>query len=193
MEEPMNYQCLRKQVWVNGPYSVTPLREEDIYRIREWRNEQMDVLRQNRLLTEADQVKYYQETVMASFEAEEPRIILFSFLLDGRCIGYGGLTNIDWVSGRAEISFLVDTARAGDAAGYREDFSAFLSLMKEVAFRDVHFNRLFTETFDIRPVHIEILEANGFRLEGKMREHVRIGDRVVDSFIHGYLKGYRDA
>ncbi len=189
----MNYRCLGKQEWSKGPYTITPLREADIFPIRRWRNEQMDVLRQNRLLSEADQLKYYHDVVVPSFEAEQPKIILFSYLLDGRCIGYGGLTNIDWVSGRAEISFLVDTGRTKDEAGYREDFSVFLSLMKEVAFTDVHFNRLFTETFDIRPVHVGILETSGFRLEGIMREHVRIGDRFVDSLIHGYLKGYWDA
>jgi RimJ/RimL family protein N-acetyltransferase len=189
----MRYRCLRQQEWSIGRYNVTPLREEDIFLIRQWRNEQMVVLRQNRLLSESDQVNYYRETVAASFEAEQPKIILFSFLMDCRCIGYGGLTNIDWVSGRAEISFLVDTERSTDEAGYREEFSAFLSLMKEVAFTDVHFNRLFTETFDIRPGHIAILEENEFRQEGTMRQHVRIGERYVDSHIHGYLKEYRDA
>ena len=158
-----------------------------------WRNEQIDVLRQNRLLTEADQDRYYREVVEPSFSEDRPRIILFSYLRDEDCIGYGGLTNIDWDSRRAEISFLVDTDRTRDLKVYREDFSVFLRLMKRIAFGALQFNRLFAETFDIRPHHIRILEDNGFRLEGRMRQHVIIRGRPVDSLIHGCLKEYCDA
>ncbi|WP_276353618.1 GNAT family N-acetyltransferase [Cohnella caldifontis] len=187
------YRCLSKQSWKYEGYTIVPLRHQDIQSIRQWRNEQMDVLRQNRELTEEGQERYYRETVTASFEAEQPRIILFSYLSGNRCIGYGGLTNVDWDSRRAEISFLVETSRTTDEFLYKEDFAAFLRLMKDLSFQGLQFNRLFTETFDIRPGHIGILESEGFRLEGRMRQHVRIQGRFVDSLIHGYLKEYEDA
>ena len=188
-----NYKCLPVNRFEEGSYAIVPYREEDRFLIMKWRNEQIDVLRQNRLLTEADQDRYYREVVEPSFSEDRPRIILFSYLRDEDCIGYGGLTNIDWDSRRAEISFLVDTDRTRDLKVYREDFSVFLRLMKRIAFGALQFNRLFAETFDIRPHHIRILEDNGFRLEGRMRQHVIIRGRPGDSLIHGCLKEYCDA
>jgi RimJ/RimL family protein N-acetyltransferase len=188
----MRYKCLPVNRFDYQAYAVVPYREEDKFLIMQWRNEQMDVLRQNRPLTEADQERYYHEVVVPSFSADRPRIILFSYLRYESCIGYGGLTNIDWDSRRAEISFLVNTDRTRDHAVYKEDFAAFLHLMKQAAFGTLQFNRLFTETFDIRPHHIRILEENGFRLEGRMRQHVIIQGQPVDSLIHGCLKEYCD-
>lgn len=184
----MSYQCLAQAVVHSLPYSIEALRIEDIFLIKKWRNEQMDVLRQKSMLTDEGQKRYYSEVVQPGFKEEQPKMILFSYLRMGSCIGYGGLTNIDWEAGRAEISFLVDTERTKDAQVYEDDFVAFLTLMKKVAFQDLHFNRLFTETFDIRPAHIAVLEKCGFIREGRMRKHARVGQYLVDSLIHGCLK-----
>ncbi|MBI5190035.1 MAG: GNAT family N-acetyltransferase [Nitrospirae bacterium] len=160
--------------------------------IRVWRNSQMEVLRQGRPLTEADQASYYENAVLPSMVQERPGMVLFSYLLDGSCIGYGGFTNIHWTSRRAELSFLLDTFRGRDTALYTREFSVFLGLMKLVAFRALGFNRLFTETYDIRPCHVAVLEDSGFRLEGRMLQHELIDGAYVDSLIHGYLKEYYD-
>ena len=185
----MNYRQLSDNEYSYGAYRIIPIRESDMEPIRVWRNEQMDVLRQSRQLTEEDQRRYYSETVRESFEQPFPRIMLFSYLLEGHLIGYGGLTNIDWQNKRAEISYLLETARNNEANGqqYVSDFSGFLRLMKLVAFEHLAFNRVFTETYDIRPLHISVLENNGFVLEGRMRQHVHIQGKFMDSLIHGYL------
>jgi hypothetical protein len=49
---------------------------------------------------------------------------------------------------------------------------------------------LFTETYDIRPLHISIIESAGFLREGVMHHHVRIDGHPVDSLIHGCLHSY---
>ncbi len=184
----MNYRFLQKEQFHFYNYSITPYRESDIYKIKDWRNEQMDVLRQNKILTDSDQYNYYQNIVKKSFSEDNPRIILFSFFENNNFIGYGGLTNVDWDSKRAEISFLVETSRTKDNNLYESDFTSFLKLMKIVAFEELHFNRLFTETYDIRPFHISLLEKSGFIREGRMREHILIKDKFVDSLIHGFIK-----
>jgi len=186
----MKYICLSKEIYEYNDYSVLTLREEDIMLIKDWRNQQMDILRQTIVLTEQDQSNYFSQVVKKTFSEKNPKIILVSFMKNNICIGYGGLTNIDWTSKRAEISFLVNTNRVSDEVQYRDDFSAFLSLMKIIAFQDLGFNRLFTETYDIRPLHISILQGNGFKLEGRMKEHILIKSNFIDSLIHGYLKQY---
>ena len=190
----MKYAVLADKQYSYLSYAVVPIRREDMPLIKEWRNAQIDVLRQARPLTDEDQRRYYEEAVLPTFSQTEPRMLLFSYLLDGRLIGYGGLTNLDWVNRRAEISFLLETSRTGERnrIQYEADFSAFLTLMKRIAFGELKLNRLFTETYDIRPWHVAVLEKNGFRPEGRMRQHVRIRGEYVDSLLHGCLAEEND-
>lgn len=184
----MNYKALNTNKFNLENYSIVPLRQEDIYLIKDWRNAQMDVLRQTKVLTDNDQLNYYQNAIVPTLSQSHPRQLLFSFLYNETCIGYGGLTNIDWESKRAEMSFLVNPERVKDKETYTKDFSIYISLLKIVTFNELGFIRLFTETYDIRPLHISILEQNGFEFEGRMRQHVIINGIFVDSLIHGLLK-----
>jgi RimJ/RimL family protein N-acetyltransferase len=102
-------------------------------------------------------------------------------------IGYGGLTNIDWVSRRAEVSFLVDPERAADPDVYRRDIGAFLGFLANLAFNELGLNRLFAETYAFRNFHIGLLERAGFSVEGRLREHAWTGQGLGDSIVHGLL------
>jgi RimJ/RimL family protein N-acetyltransferase len=184
------YKNLSNNEFHLGDYSVVALRAEDIIAIKNWRNAQMDVLRQKNILTDEGQIRYYEEVVKPSFVQDQPKMVLFSYLENNNCIGYGGLTNIDWESKRIELSFLIDHKRKNDSDLYKKDFSNFIALIKRIVFEEMYFNRIFTETYDIRPLHISILEENGFRLEGRLKEHVVINGKYVDSLVHGFIKEY---
>lgn len=183
----MIYAILKRKNISLGEYALVGVREQDMENIRQWRNAQMDVLRQNKVLTQEDQRRYYAEVVVPSFTQPEPRITLVSFLKNGECIGYGGLTNIDWQTKRAEISFLLDPVRVGDENSYKKEFGIFLELIKEVAFKDMGLTELFTETYDIRPFHISELESHGFILKGRLRRRAVVNEKLVDSVLHRML------
>lgn len=180
----MKYKILKKNIFKCGKYLLIPLREADIYQIMEWRNAQMDILRQNKKLIRKDQLKYYNNIIKPTFSQELPSQILFSFLYSNACIGYGGLTNIDWEEKKAEVSFLVDPQRNKKQELYEKDFSAFLSLLKTIAFNNLWLNKLFTETYDVRPLHIQILEKNGFKYKDREKNKVKIRGKHVDSLLH---------
>ncbi len=183
----MDYKALKNNKIESDGYAIVPFREKDMHLIMKWRNEQMDVLRQKKALTIVDQENYYRNVIEPSFNDSDAKLILFSLIKDDKCIGYGGLTNIDWESKRAEVSFLAETDRIDDERIYGSDFSAFLNLLKVVTFKDLRFHRLFTETYDIRPFHISILEKAGFVREGRMKGHSLINGKYVDSVIHGLI------
>ena len=169
-------------------YQLVPIRYEDREPIRTWRNAQLEVLRQAEPLTTEQQEAYFQRVVLPLFEQEQPGQLLFSLLHNNELIAYGGLVHLSWPDGRAEVSFLVDPTRAAEPATYRQDFQAHLRLLGEVAFEGLKFNRLFTETYDIRPAHVAILEEAGFRLEGRLRQHVQLKPGTfADSLMHGQL------
>lgn len=182
------YNCLKKENYDFNDYHMVPIRKKDIQFIRKWRNEQIDVLRQRKKITKKEQIDYYNKVIKKSFSEKRPECILFSFLLNDVCIGYGGLTNIDWLSKRAELSFILKTIRFSNPKIYQKDFNYFLNIIMQLSFDELKFNRLFTETYNIRALHIKILESVGFELEGKLKQHVNIKDKFVDSLIHGYIR-----
>ena len=184
--ESERYRCLKTDLFRLKKYSLIPLRETDMELIRKWRNEQINVLRQKKLLTKENQENYYKRFIEPLFEQAQPSQILFSYLFGDQAIGYGGLTNIDWVLNQAEVSFLLDSNRIKDEISYREEFSFFLILMKQIAFMELDLNKLLTETYDIRPLHIGILEKNGFMLESRSKKNVLVGGEYVDSLIHSH-------
>lgn len=184
----MKYLCLAKEQYDIEDHSYVPLREEDIISIKKWRNEQMDILRQNYPLTDQDQILYYQKVILPSFQQKNPKNILFSILNSRKCIGYCGLTNLDWISRKAEISFLIETIHSDDFEVYGKNFFRFLEFIKSIAFDEINFNRIFSETYNNRPHNIEILENCGFKQEGILRENVIIKNKFVDSKIHGFLR-----
>jgi RimJ/RimL family protein N-acetyltransferase len=182
------YRPLRQSEFRHDAYRLVPIRYEDREPIRAWRNAQLDVLRQAAPLTAYQQEAYFQRVVLPLFEQEKPGQLLFSLLHNEELIAYGGLVHISWADLRAEVSFLVEPTRAAEPATYRQDFRAHLRLLGQVAFEDLKFNRLFTETYDIRPAHVAILEEAGFWLEGRLRQHIQLQPGTfTDSLMHGQL------
>lgn len=184
------YNCLGKQEFYKETYKIVPLRYKDVFLIKKWRNEQVDILRQKNLLTDEDQQRYYEQVINPLFEQEQPTQLLFSYLKEDQLIGYGGLVYVNWMDKRAEVSFLLNTTLTNNQQAYQELHLEYLELIKQLAFEELGFNRIFTETFDIRPEHIANLEAAGFVEEGRMKEHIWINNTFVDSILHGYLKKY---
>jgi hypothetical protein len=182
------YRCLKSNTLTENGYSLVPIREQDIQFIRKWRNDQIDILRQEKKLTKDQQVLYFDTVIKPSFVQKHPRLILFSLLLNDLCIGYGGLVHIDWIAKRAEVSFLNNTERSKKSLEYNNDFSNFLDFILKIGFDYLNLNKLYTEAYDIRPQTIKILERKGFELEGRLRQHVSIKGKYVDSLIHGVLK-----
>ena len=181
----MSYACLHQQEFTEEPYRMEPLRYEDIFLIKKWRNEQIDILRQKIFLTDAMQMAYFENVIQPSFALDQPDQILFSYFKEGKLIGYGGMVHIDWKAKQGEVSFLVETGRAKKTPVYQADFGSFLKLIKTVAFQDLGFKRLFTITYDIRPLHISILETSGFIAETRLKNEMDIKDKLVDVLIHG--------
>ncbi|MBV9508234.1 MAG: GNAT family N-acetyltransferase [Acidobacteriia bacterium] len=182
------YACMPRRRLERGPYAIIAVQPEHIEPIRQWRNAQIDVLRQSAPLTRAQQEHYYASQIWPAMQQPQPANLLVSYFLEDRLIGYGGLVHIAWEHRRAEVSFLLDLSRACDLDRADADFAEFLALMQELAFADLRFHRLSTETYAMRERHIAVLGAAGFRLEGVMRDHVFIQGRPMDSLIHGCLK-----
>lgn len=169
-----------------GQRSLRAIHIGDAEVVRMWRNEQLDVLRQPELLSEAEQISYFENIVRPQLEIEQPAQVLVAYLDGDELIGYGGIVHISWPDLRGEVSFLMSAQRAGSDS-YEDDFRIFLELLLETAREGLGLHRVFTETYEIRDRHLAVLESVGFTLEGRMRDHVRIQGQYVDALIHGFL------
>lgn len=161
--------------------SLVPLKREHIFKLKQWRNAQMNTLRQSELLTDSDQEKWY-----SSLERDKTQS-LFALMVDNQFVGYCGLTYIDHKNKRAEVSFLVETNRSKQKQIYREDFLTVLYMLCKYGFEELNLNKLFTETFDFRREHIKILEDFGLFKEGELREDCFCRGKYFNSFIHSIL------
>ena len=179
-----SYNCLPIQELKLNNYSITPIRYIDIQEIRRWRNEQIDVLRQEKIITPEQQTQYYESVIKKSFFEHQPTIILFSFFLEKDCVGYGGLTNINWKLKNAELSFICETKRSKKTDLYQKDFSVFLKLIKQLSFEYLKFVKLYTETYDIRDNHIKILEEHEFILTSTLIKNKPIRKEWINVLFH---------
>lgn len=178
----LHYKCLEKTEWVNGNYKIVPLRNADKNLIMKWRNEQIYHLRQNKPLTQADQDNYFANVVSKLFAQKAPAQILFSYLENGVCVGYGGLVHINYIDKNAEISFIMNTDLEQNY--FEKHWGIYLNLIEQVAFNDLQLHKLFTYAFDLRPHLYMALENNGYVKECELKEHCLFNGVYKNVIIH---------
>ena len=99
-------------------------------------------LRQDKPLTQKFQDNYFNETVARLFDQDKPNQILFSYLKNDKCIGYGGLVHINWIERKAEVSFIMETSLEENE--FDLHWSTYLYLLKKIAFGDLKLNSIST-------------------------------------------------
>lgn len=183
------YIALKKQVFELNDLKLVPIRFIDRYPIMNWRNDQIYHLRQSMILTKVEQDNYFNNQIKEAFSSDKPENILFSFLADGELLGYGGLVHIDWRSKNAEVSFLLKTSIKKNKKKYSFYFKNFIYLIKEVAFKELAFERIFSETYSIRKNQIQELEKVGFVFESVKENSVFIeqDNKFYDSVFHSII------
>ena len=175
------YKALNKQVFNSGAFSLVPIRFEDRIDIMKWRNEQIYHLRQTKPLTIKDQDYYFQNTINKIFDQNQPTQILFSFLENEVCIGYGGLVHVNWKVKNAEISFIMNTEL--EEKRFEEIWSKFLRLIEEVAFLNLELHKIYTHAIDVRPRLYDALEKQSFVKERSFKNLKN--DKII---IHSKIK-----
>ena len=184
----MVYNCLKSSSLKDKLFEIRPISIDDIEQIRIWRNMQMQVLRQKKVITRLAQINYFNNTLLPSFSQKKPSQIIFSYFKNNILIGYGGLVHLSWEDKRAELSFLLNPEFVKLENQYEEYFLKFIHFMKEVNFSILDFHKMFTETYSHRSFHIIVLEKSGFELEGVLRDHIKINEIYYNSLIHSIIK-----
>ena len=179
------YKCLNKQVFVIDKYQLVPIRYKDRYKIMKWRNDQIYHLRQRNILTKSKQNLYFENVVNKQFDLEKPDQLLFSFLKEDICIGYGGLVHLNWTDKNCEVSFVMDTTQ--EPLNFVYLWNIFLTLLKQVVFKHLSFHKMYTYAYDLRPKLYDALSQSGFNLEGRLEDHCLVESKFCDVLYHSCI------
>jgi hypothetical protein len=174
-----------KILYSNNQFRFRVIDFNDIESIRNWRNDQKKVLRQNNNISIEDQKNYWYKHILPSFELKEPNQLLFS-LEDCRTnelVAYGGLVHIDWTKKHAESSFLANTIYTKSIEEYETIFINYLDFLMMAA-KQLQFSCIYSETYSFRTKHIKILEKYGYIQYGFLKKLV---NSVNFSILHQYL------
>jgi hypothetical protein len=166
-------------------YQLRPIHWNDRHAIRQWRNEQIEVLRQQNPLSVNDQDNYFSNIVLPQLAQDQPDQILFAFLENSQLVGYGGFVHIVWADRSAEVSFLTETYRSVGQDLFH-DWLEYLNLLTQVG-RQIELNQLTTETYVSRGPLIAFLENFGFSREIDVGDHHVLDGVQVSSVHHKYL------
>lgn len=185
MKFPKKYKILKNNLFSSESFSLVPIRFKDRMKIMKWRNDQIYHLRQTKPLTEKDQNHYFQNLVAKLFKQTQPNQILFSFLENDVCIGYGGLVHINWIDKNTEISFVMKTEL--EQLHFKKYWGVFLDLIEQVAFEELNFHKIYTYAFDLRPHLYDVFIKGGFFEEVRLKEHCLFNDKFIDVIIHSKI------
>lgn len=116
-----------------------------------------------------------------------PKNILFTFNVNNKLIGYGGLVHISWTNKRSEVSFLLNNDFSDTSKEYKKYFQYFLIILKKIIFDELKFKKIYSETFVFRKHHIKIIESLGFKKEGKLLAQYYFKGKFIDTLLHCYL------
>lgn len=183
------YRILKNNNYSLNEFSLVSIRFQDRYNIMNWRNEQIIHLRQNEPLNSKTQDSYFKDVILKEFEMDQPPQILFSFLEKGNLVGYGGLVHIDWDNNNAEISFLMNTIL--QEKFFNRYWSNFLTLLKNIAFNELNFYKIYVYAFDIRAELYPVLEMNEFKLDCRLKNHCRINGFYKDVVIYSHFNEFK--
>ena len=183
-----NYKCLSEQVVVFENRKIVPIRFQDRYDIMNWRNQQIYHLRQSEPINCVTQDLYFKNVVSKIFNEDRPEQILFSYLENNKCIGYGGLVHINWIDFNAEISFVLKTDLEEH---FVEHWCIFLKLIEKIGFDNLKFNKLFTYAFDLRPNLYYALEKSHYIKEATLFSHTFFQNKFIDVVIHSKFRNYK--
>jgi RimJ/RimL family protein N-acetyltransferase len=160
------------------------IEKSDTEQIREWRNSQMEVLRQNRAISESEQMQYFHKRVWPQIYLEKPEQVIFTFEVDNEVLGYGGIVHVSWEDLRAEVSFLLNPEIENNSTLKATIFGEFCGFISDLAFKGLLLEKLTAETFSGRKDHISMMELSGFIREGRLVNHVLKDGKRQDSIIH---------
>ena len=181
-----NFKFLKRKLSLNS-FSIENIKNSEIEKIRNWRNNSLKYLRQNSKISKKQQILYFKKKIFSQINLKKPNKILFSFKKNDVLIGYGGLVYISWENKNAELSFLLDP-KFNDKKSYKIFFNNYIDLVIKFSFDRCGLKKIYTQTFSHRKINIELLKKKSFLKEGCLKNHIFKYNKFCDLVIQSIEK-----
>lgn len=167
---------------INTGHGITlaPLLEKQLSQMLVWRNDRRvwKWCRQSGVLSEADHLAWWRSL------PQRRDVQMFSILRDnGDFVGVCGLTSIDMVNSRAELSCYIAPAEMRKGLG-----SAAIKTVIDHAFIDMNLNSVWGEAFADSPAN-KLAEALGMEMNGWRRAAYFRDGRYVNANLWSIIRG----
>ena len=187
MVKSYKYNCLNNYLLEYKDYSLTVIKDIHLEKIRNWRNAQKEILRQNKNISKKEQILYFKDNVFKDLNKKHPKNILLMINYKDSIIGYGGLVHISWENRRSEISFLLNDNIKRGSKSFSNHFKSFLIIIHDLAFQKLNFIKLTTDAFYFRKNLIKNLEINGYKKISLNKKHYIKNNQIVNSITHAFF------
>ena len=114
---------------------------EDVEEVRLWRNDALETLRTPYPLTETMQGNFYEQVICNRYSTHR-----YWSIYDNGLVGFGGLTNIEWENGLAEISLILSAGCRGQGYGAHA-----VQLLLDEGFGNMGLKTIYGECYDCNP------------------------------------------
>ena len=118
---------------------LSTLTREQVQQVRKWRNYELQFLRTPYMITEKMQDNFYDNVI----NDRDSKHRYFAILDGCSFIGMGGLTNIEWENGTAEISLIINPKYRGKGHGLEA-----VDLLFDEGFHNMRLYSVFGEVYD---------------------------------------------
>lgn len=112
---------------------------------------------------------------------KERHEIVFGISIDGKVVGCVGLDRIH--DGCAELGYWLgkDYRRQGI-------MTEAVGLVSNYAFRKMKLRRIYVFVFPWNKASVSVIKNNGYKYEGKLRKHVKKGNKFVDDLLFAKVR-----
>ena len=155
----------------------------DLDRFKEWRNDYAEFCREWRPLSDEDQNAWFHRisgadrnthVMFTVCSKDEPKLP----------VGCCGLTYVDWVRRRGEISIYIGGTRALHEGLGRDTLATLI----DFGFDEMGLHRQTAEVFAFNDRGLRLFHGFGFVEEGRLREHHYTKGVWCDSILFGLLR-----
>lgn len=159
--------------------TIRQLEKRDLYKVAELRNKHIKYLRQNKWLTLNDQEKWFENTKDQYFIIEEPDVMFAE--LSNRTCGVVGLTQVDWISRKAELSLITENYIIESYA------TAAMEFILDYGFNQLNLHKIFFTVYEFDDRKIKLIENHGMRADAIIRDEYYYNGQYYSLLIYSIL------
>lgn len=129
-----------------------------------------------------DMISFEHHERWFNWQDTDPNTVMYEIVVDNKPVGVCGLTSIDWINRRAELSLYIAPECQIEIQGKK----AYILLLKK-AFDTYNLHSVWGEVFEGNPC-LATVSVIGFKYEGKRNDFYFRGGAYISAYLFGITR-----